>query len=133
MLLGSLFAGCRSGQADLEQAIAELEGPHTEVTIQNLDPGQEDDLVSEFNPPNVIIPPGATVFWISDDAGPHSVTEGTPDDPEHIFDYEIPPGGYGMFTFLEPGLYTYYCRYHEHEAGEVLVIDVTAEPEADSH
>jgi plastocyanin len=130
MLLGSLAAGCQSRPQDLEEAIAGLEGPHTRVIVQNTDPGANQNLESEFNPPSLIIPPGTTVVWVNEDAGVHSVTEGTPETQDHLFDFEIPPGGYVMFTFSEPGLYTYYCRYHEHEAGDVLVMDETPEASA---
>jgi plastocyanin len=125
LICALLLAACGAGENDVEGALENLEGPHTEIIVRTVESGSAEDPSTAFQPPNVIAPPGATVVWIREDSAPHLISEGTPGELEPIFDEELPPGSYAMHTFTEPGTYTFYCKYHEAEVGEVRVEGVT--------
>ena len=112
-----LLAGCNRAGDDLQAAIQDIEGPHVEVTIRNIESESE----NEFDPAQITIETGTTVVWINQDSAPHSVTEGTPGDVDSDFDEEILPGAYTILLFDEPGVYSYYDRYMESSAGEITV------------
>jgi plastocyanin len=112
-----VLAGCNRTKGDVQQAIQKIEGPHVEIAIRHIDSQSQ----NEFDPAQISIAPGTTVVWMNEDTAPHSVTEGTPGDANSAFDEEIPPGSYMMMKFDEPGVYAYYCRYHESNAGEITV------------
>ena len=118
LVAGSLtLAGCNRANDDVQQAIQSIEGPHVEIAIRHIDSQSQ----NEFNPAQISIAPGTTVVWMNEDTAPHSVTEGTPGDANSAFDKEIPPGSYLIMKFDEPGVYPYYCRYHQSNAGEITV------------
>ena len=63
---------------------------------------------------------GTTVIWTNLDSAPHTVTSGSPSDPDpgSLFDSGaevadwVAQGGTYSFTFNEAGVFPYYCRVH---------------------
>ena len=70
----------------------------------------------------VVIGKNSTVFWINDDAAPHTVTS----DTAGIFDSGtsgplVNQGGTFQFTFTTPGTFAYHCSFHPWMQGTVIV------------
>lgn len=87
------------------------------------EPGAEALVVfnqDEIAPTRLTVEPGVTVTWVNEDTVPHTVTAGTRQSANDLFDFELVPGGEFEFTFEEPGVYEYFCRYHP-ETAEILV------------
>jgi plastocyanin len=81
----------------------------------------------------VVIGYNATVYWKNADANVHTVTAQTndslldprfttfgPTSPASAWN-NIPSGGSVNFTFIKPGVYTYFCSYHSWMVGQVIV------------
>src|SRR5438046_10528032 len=66
-----------------------------------------------YSPNPVFIQPGDTVQWVWDASG-HSVTSGTPGNPDGMFDTGLQSAGF-MFshTFPDTGSVPYYCTRHQ--------------------
>jgi plastocyanin len=70
-----------------------------------------------FNPPLVTIKPGTTVTWINGDDIPHSVVENN-----KVF--KSPPLDSGekfSMVFTTAGAVDYFCGFHNHMTGKVIV------------
>lgn len=93
------------------------------VTIEQPEPGPEDVVVRirdfRFEPRDVTVKQGHTVFWYNDDETPHAVRSiGLFDSP-----YISRDGGPYWHTFTEdPGRYEYSCGIHGTMAGTVTVV-----------
>jgi plastocyanin len=75
-----------------------------------------------FAPPSIEVGVGDTVTWTNRDAVGHTVTSGTPGDPDGAFDEPLDAeGGTVAVTFDEPGTYVYFCDLHHNMTGEVVV------------
>lgn len=75
-----------------------------------------------YNPPQITVAPGTTVVWTNLDEVVHTVTSGTRENPDGIFDSgDIPAGGTFSYTFEEPGTYDYFCIPHPGMDGTVIV------------
>ena len=62
---------------------------------------------------------GETVMWINRDDSDHAIISddgsfGTKDD-------DLNPGESYKFTFKKKGKFTYHCKYHPREKGELIV------------
>jgi plastocyanin len=86
----------------------------------------EDSLFHYF-PSVVNVPTGTTIAWFNDDPGqPHTVTSGSPLDPDKGILFNsgiIPYGGFFQYTFdgtLE-GKFIYHCEIHPWRVGSVGV------------
>jgi len=87
-------------------------GDEVEVVMENI----------QFNPPQITIPAGTTVVWTNIDTVIHTVTSGTRENPDGLFDSgDIPEGGTFTYTFDEPGTYDYFCIPHPGMEGTVIV------------
>jgi plastocyanin len=66
------------------------------------------------------------VTWKNLDSFSHTITSGTPEDgPDGVFDSGLLSSyGYFSHTFYEPGIYDYYCIYHEHARGMIVVGEI---------
>jgi len=83
----------------------------------------------KFEPATITISQGGTVTWtVTQSIGePHSVTAGTPSQPEKLFDSGTDKlkdeGQDYQFTFDTPGTFKYFCIVHPTEMqGEVVVL-----------
>lgn len=61
-----------------------------------------------FMPAELTVPAGTTVIWINDERAKHTAT--ADDDAFDSGDQSL--GDSYHFTFAEPGVYPYFCRYH---------------------
>lgn len=93
------------------------------VAIEQPEPGPGDVIVYirnfQFQPRDVTIKQGHTVFWYNEDTTPHSVRMvGVFDSP-----YIAKDGGPYWHTFTEdPGRYEYSCGIHGTMAGTITVV-----------
>lgn len=76
----------------------------------------------QFQPGQTAIKAGTRVVWTNQDDIKHTVTAGTPSQPEGRFN--IPLAGKGATAthlFSEPGVYRYFCERHQNMRGEIRV------------
>ena len=71
-----------------------------------------------FEPKTLTIQLGASVRWTNEDSAPHTATS---------VDQSWDTGGLekhqtGMITFQKTGTYPYFCLYHPHMKGEIIVV-----------
>ena len=65
---------------------------------------------------------GETVYWMNQDSAFHSVTSGQQENPDGLFDSgHIDPDEIFSYTFIEPGVYSYYCTLHPWMNGMIKV------------
>ena len=70
-----------------------------------------------FDPPQISVPTGSTVFWTNDDSIQHTVTS-----DEGLFDAgPISPGDTFENTFDSAGEFGYHCAIHPFMTGVVTV------------
>lgn len=70
-----------------------------------------------FDPPQISVPTGSTVFWTNDDSIQHTVTS-----DEGLFDAgPISPGNTFENTFDSAGEFSYHCAIHPFMTGVVIV------------
>jgi plastocyanin len=81
------------------------------VTIQNF----------AFSPTNITIAKGTTVTWTNKDSTAHTVTE--TDGKSGPNSGDVNPGSSYMFTFSQPGTYSYHCSIHPEMTGTVTVTE----------
>ena len=63
-----------------------------------------------------------TVLWSNDDTAAHTVTSGTPDTIDGVFDSGLFMSGNKFeFTFDKAGTYPYFCMVHPWMLGEIIV------------
>jgi plastocyanin len=84
--------------------------------------GQTDYSV-RYDPSQVAIPAGMSVVWFNDDSNPHTVTT-VSSAPEQFDSGIIPPGGFSIMTFTQPGLYVYYDKLNPSLEGSIIVGDL---------
>lgn len=80
-----------------------------------------------FQPSAITIHVGTTVVWKNNETSniPHTVTSGTPNAPNGVFDSgTLNPGQSFQFKFNNPGTFPYYCRIH----GAMMTGTVTVVP-----
>jgi plastocyanin len=66
-----------------------------------------------YVPSTKTITAGTTITWTNKDNVTHTVTSGTPGNPDGIFDSgNLNPGQTFSFTFNTKGTFNYYCRIH---------------------
>ncbi len=100
-----IISGCKDNSTDYNTGGSDSENPpENEVWMQN----------TSFNPKNKTITAGTTLTWVNKDATNHSVTSGTPGNPDGLFDSgTIGTGGTYTRTFNTTGTFNYYCRIHQ--------------------
>ena len=102
-----LVNGCKDNSTDTNANTGGGGGtnpPENEVWMQN----------TAFNPKNKTITVGTTITWVNKDGTNHTVTSGTPGNPDGLFDSgTIGPGGTYSRTFNTTGTFNYYCRIHQ--------------------
>lgn len=131
LVFGILLLGCAQQETGGGQPATGSGGQETArggsggaiVGIEQPEPGSGDVVVYirnfQFEPRDVTIRQGKTVFWYNEDTTPHSVRMvGVFDSPPVAKD-----GGPYWHTFTEyPGTYEYSCGIHGTEAGTVTVV-----------
>lgn len=61
-----------------------------------------------FGPATIHVAPGTTVRWINSGKHVHTVTA----DNDSFGSGDLPPGASYSIRFVQPGAYSYHCRYH---------------------
>jgi len=75
-----------------------------------------------FNDATITVPVGTTLTWTNNDNTEHSTTSA-----DDVWDSgKIVPGASFSTTFMAPGTYAYYCKYHVFMKGTVIVTDGSA-------
>ncbi len=72
----------------------------------------------KFEPRTLTITVGTTVIWTNNDSAAHTVTS---TDGETFDSGNLPSGGAFSFKFTTAGTFAYYCRYHRHMPGTIVV------------
>jgi plastocyanin len=89
--------------------------------------GRTDVRIVDFSyrPGRLNLTPGTVVTWTQEDTIPHTVTNGTPSAQAtagSLFDFTfMKVGDTFSFTFAQPGIYPYFCRFHNEQRGIVEV------------
>lgn len=86
-------------------------------------PGEVWMVGQSFTPPTLEVQAGTVVTWTNKSDLVHTVTSGTPDNPDGMFDSgDIEPGETYTYTFNNPGTYDYFCIPHQPSmTGRVIV------------
>jgi plastocyanin len=75
-----------------------------------------------YIPSQISIHEGETVTWINEDAAFHSVTSGTYENPNEMFDSgHLDPNESFRVKFDESGIFDYFCTLHPWMNGKVVV------------
>ncbi len=75
-----------------------------------------------FMPERIEVPVGGTIVWTNQDAINHTVTSGTPEKPDSVFDSgPFNKGAQFSFTFTKVGEYPYFCGRHNEMRGVIVV------------
>jgi len=75
-----------------------------------------------YLPYSLEIQVGDTVLWSNDDSAAHTVSSGSPDGLDGIFDSNLFMTGTTFeFTFDDTGTYPYFCMVHPWMTGEIIV------------
>ncbi len=75
-----------------------------------------------YLPYSLEIQVGDTVLWSNDDSAAHTVSSGSPDGLDGIFDSNLFMAGTTFeFTFDDAGTYPYFCMVHPWMTGKVIV------------
>ena len=70
-----------------------------------------------FEPKILHVPIGADVLWLNYGTQIHTVTS-----RDGMFDSgELVPGRGFSMTFMQPGIYPYFCRHHQEMSGVIVV------------
>src|SRR5262249_34944151 len=76
-----------------------------------------------FAPKVLEVTPGTPITWTNADDIEHTVTSGTPDDPNSAFDRPLSgKGATATVRFDSVRRWSYYCRRHSFMRGEVRVV-----------
>lgn len=70
-----------------------------------------------FSPEEVTIEVGETVEWHNGDLAPHTATS----DDGNWDTGTLAKGDHTQIRFDQPGTYTYFCAFHPHMVGKVIV------------
>jgi len=108
-LVGLSLAGCGGGSSGTGPS--NTPGPN-EIWMEN----------TVFNPTSKIITAGTTITWTNKDAFNHTVTSGTPGQPDGKF----ASGNLGRndtfsHTFNDVGIFQFYCSIHTSMQGTITV------------
>ncbi len=120
LLFGVVLAAC--GSAASREEIA-TPVPSPSATTESSAPGVQVEIkLFNFQQKEITVPVGTRVTWTNQDDIQHSVTSGTPADPDGLFDSDF-FNQHETFSMIfdTPGTYNYFCRRHEHMQGVVIV------------
>lgn len=104
-----------------EDTVDVIPEPDVVMPTKSSRPGcEEEDLC--YIPETVTIKAGQSLVWMNEDAAFHSVTSGTYEEPDGLFDSGyMDPADTFSYTFEDTGTYEYYCTLHPWMAGTVTV------------
>ena len=77
---------------------------------------------NSFSPASLTVDPGTTVRWVHNGSAIHTVTSGTRNNPDGLFDSgDMRNGDTFEFTFSNSGTFNYNCIYHAGMDGTIVV------------
>ncbi len=81
--------------------------------------------IEDFTLEDHTIRVGTAIQWSNQGPTPHTTTSGAPANPTDVWDSErLDRGASYSFTFTEPGVFTYFCRFHPSlMSGTITVTD----------
>jgi len=87
-------------------------GTAQDVTIQTF----------QFKPTSIEVPAGSRVSFTNEDDITHTVTSGTPENPDGKFGHRLEgKGASATVDLTKPGVYPYFCERHRSMRGEIRV------------
>ncbi len=111
----------------LKVADAVVGGPYTDKISAELGSSSKSS-GKGFSPDEIIVSVGTTVTWTNKDTVGHTVTSGSPNDPDagKLFDSgsRWAPGEKFEHTFDAVGEFPYFCMIHPWTTGKVVVAEV---------
>jgi len=111
-----------SGQSTLFGSASYAWG-HDEVHMAMVGQRTTARMPEKFHPASMTVKAGSTVKFIDDDEHDHTVTSGTRESPDGLFDSGVlHPGSRIEFHFDTPGVYHYFCSLHPGMAGTITVV-----------
>jgi len=76
----------------------------------------------QYRPHRVEVKAGTTVVWSNEDEIEHTVTAGSAEARDSLFDLPLAhKGARTAFTFNQPGTFAYFCARHPMMRGEIHV------------
>lgn len=72
-----------------------------------------------YSPREITVAPGSRVLWVNRDDVPHTVTSTA--KPKAFNSGALDGEKSFAFTFQAPGTYDYFCAFHPHMTGKVIV------------
>jgi plastocyanin len=76
----------------------------------------------QFKPGQLEVRTGTRLAFTNQDDIGHTVTSGTPEQPDGRFDVRLDgKGAVAIVELGEPGVYAYFCRRHQSMRGEIRV------------
>ena len=95
--------------------------PHVVMPTKSSRPGCEEDGLC-YIPEAITSEVGQTIVWRNGDAAFHSVTSGTYEEPDGLFDSgHMDPDTTFSYAFDAAGTYVYHCTLHPWMSGTVVV------------
>ena len=111
----SAAAGAAAGTAVALGLLVTLGAPAgtaQSVTIQTF----------QFKPTPIEVPAGARVSFTNEDDITHTITSGTPENPDGKFSHRLDgKGATATVDLTKPGVYPYFCERHRSMRGEIHV------------
>lgn len=100
-----LINGCKDNSTGYNNNTGNITNhPANEVWMQN----------TSYNPKTMTIQPGTEIKWVNKDSYNHTVTSGTPGNPDGLFHSgTIGSGGTYAHIFNTAGTFNYYCGIHQ--------------------
>lgn len=102
--------------------------PTTPTTMESASPAMPAETVMvevrgfTYAPRLIEVPVGTTVTWTNADEILHTVTSGTPGNPDGLIDGQMTEEGTATsYTVETPGTVRYFCSRHPFMRGEVIV------------
>ncbi|MFY3740791.1 MAG: plastocyanin [Candidatus Nitrosomirales archaeon] len=124
VMLGILFLPLITS---VKVADAVVGGPYTDKISAELGSSSKSS-GKGFSPDEIIVSVGTTVTWTNKDTVGHTVTSGSPNDPDagKLFDSgsRWAPGEEFEHTFDTVGEFPYFCMIHPWTTGKVVVAEV---------
>jgi plastocyanin len=111
----SAAAGAAAGTAVALGLLVTLGAPADtaqSVTIQTF----------QFKPTPIEVPAGTRVSFTNQDDITHTITSGTPENPDGKFSHRLEgKGASATVDLTKPGVYPYFCERHRSMRGEIRV------------
>lgn len=88
---------------------------------------------TKFSPAKLTVTVGTRVTWTNQDNIAHTVTAGTREAPNGLFDAKLPnKGSTFSFVFTTPGTFNYFCRPHANMNAQIVVVPADEDEDIDT-